>query len=413
MAPPQDKARSILLLCTKFGTSREDSYLTNELADALAEAGHIVQVIALQWSAPAGAAPCALKQENGVDVIIFSPWQINGLGRFVALATKWVASSLIAVAGVNRRLANRKFDLVIAFSPAVTCAFPILWALRRQGCHSYVYVTDFFPFHHASLGLVPRGVVFEFARRVETFLLHRFDVVGCMSRRGVDFLRSHYALRPQQRAEVLPLWGPTGLAPTMDRDEQRRLRGLPIDRPIAVFGGQITEGRGIEDILAAANLAATRRPELFFLLIGRGRLVPHVCEHIARGITNTTLFDAIPRNEYLSLVAACDIGIVSTLANTDVPTFPSKTIDYLRAGLPVVASVEATTDYGDFVAEQGFGVAVEAGDPSRLLGAIESVLDNPRAADTMRDAGKRTLTQVFDVRRAAAAILRQAFGLDV
>ena len=56
------------MLCTKFGTSREDSYLTNELADALAGAGHLVQVMVLQWSAPAGASPRELKQENGVDV---------------------------------------------------------------------------------------------------------------------------------------------------------------------------------------------------------------------------------------------------------------------------------------------------------------------------------------------------------
>jgi hypothetical protein len=42
------------------------------------------------------------------------------------------------------------------------------------------------------------------------------------------------------------------------------------------------------------------------------------------------------------LISACDVGIVCTVAGVD-SSFPSKTIDYLRAGLPIVAAVEQDT----------------------------------------------------------------------
>lgn len=69
-----------LFVCTKFGTSDDDRYLTNELADALALEGELVQVVALQWSAPPGVPPQAFRQSNGVEVLIVSPRQVKHLG---------------------------------------------------------------------------------------------------------------------------------------------------------------------------------------------------------------------------------------------------------------------------------------------------------------------------------------------
>ena len=403
-------SKRILFLCTRFETSDDNPYLTNDLVNALAATGNIVQVVALQWSPPPGGPPKAYRQANGVDVLFLSPRQLERLGKLVALGSKWIGSSLLAIRHIRRLLADRDFDLLIGFSPVVTCAFPILWAMRRFRCASYVYVTDFFPFHQRGAGQITNPFIFEIARRVETALLRQFDVIGCMSRLGVGYLKRNYKLRPEQRAEILPLWGASEFAPDVNRSAERRSYNLPVDKPIALFGGQISEGRGIVEILSTARIARSLRPDIFFLLIGRGRLVPLVEAYIEEGAGNLVLMDAIPRDRYLALVAACDVGIVSTIANVDVPTFPSKTIDYLRAGLPVVASVEKTTDYGEFVTKRSFGVAVEAGDPRRLFDAIGRVLDDPSRALAMREAGRRTLAEVFDVRKAAETIIRQSFG---
>jgi hypothetical protein len=101
------------------------------------------------------------------------------------------------------------------------------------------------------------------------------------------------------------------------------------------------------------------------------------------------------------------VGIVATVVNVDVPTFPSKTIDYLRAGLPVTASVEASTDFDSFVETQGFGLAVAAGRPDRLLDAIASIVGDDDRRRAMVLAGRKTLREVFDVDVAVTAMLDQ------
>jgi glycosyltransferase involved in cell wall biosynthesis len=250
---------------------------------------------------------------------------------------------------------------------------------------------------------------------MERALLRRFTVVGCMSPLGLRYLARNYALGPGQATGVVSLWGPQTLAANHDPDAVRVAHGLPQRRPIAVFGGQITHGRGIEDILASAGLARQGGSELLFVFVGRGPLTPLVEAAAGDGSSNVRLVGELGRDDYLDLVAACDVGVVATVADVDVPTFPSKTIDYLRAGLPVVASVEASTDFDAFVEAHGFGLAVTAGEPARLLQAIETVLADDDRRRAMAANGRRTLREVFNVEIAVTDMLaqiRQAQGAE-
>jgi glycosyltransferase involved in cell wall biosynthesis len=401
-------SRRILLVCTKFGRGEADRYLTNELADSFVELGCAVCVVAIDWNASAGLVEHAYYvQSNGVQVVETQPFILDRLGKIGALCAKWGGSSWFAAQQAKRHFKNQDFDLLIAFSPVVVTAFVVLWGLRHFKCRSYAYVVDFFPFHHRCLGAIPGGAVFKIARWAETALLERFDVIGCMSNRGVAYLREHYGVAAHQKARVLRLWGPGEGPLKLDPAEVRAQYVIPVERSIAVFGGQITHGRGIEEILQAAALARDTRPDLIFLFVGGGRLEPLVREQIANGADNVMLLAGMGRDQYLTLASACDVGIVCTVPNVDVPTFPSKTIDYLRAGLPVVASVEATTDFGDFVREQGFGLATGSGHPEALLAAIETIVDDSKAAKLMRISGQRTLHEVFAVEAAARTILAQ------
>jgi glycosyltransferase involved in cell wall biosynthesis len=337
--------------------------------------------------------------------MVLAPYALEGFGRLGALASKWVLSSLRAALQMRPALRGRHFDLLIAFSPISAVAAQVLWLTRRFGTRNYLVMWDFFPYHHRSIGLIPDGWPFAIARRLEQALIRRFDVIGCMSRRNVAYLQDHYALRPNQRAEILPIWGRIDAPPTMSRERARTAFGLPHDKTIVVHGGQITEGRGIDDILAAAAIARREHPRLAFLLIGEGRLTGAVNAHIAEGGDNVIYRPRIPRQEYLSVVSACDVGIVCTVRNVDVPTFPSKIIDYLRVGLPVVASVENSTDYGQFIEENGVGLAVSAGDPRAMVSAVSAIAHNAVAMKRMAEAGRRVLAECFNVERVAARLL--------
>ncbi len=398
---------SVALITSLYGEKVRETPLANELSAALAAAGHRTRVIAVQWSEPVGGGTSTAVEANGVAVTRIAPTAVVGVGRLVWRITKWTLTPLLSYFAARRALKGEHFDVAIGFSPAVALSGAFLAALPRSR-RSLLYVTDFFPFHHRSLGMVPAGPVFEIARALESTLFRRFGTVACMSQAGVDYLRAHYPVAATQKTAAIPLWSTVRPRPAPDRLAVRARHGLPADRPIALFGGQIAEGRGIDEILQAARLAADAGSRLFFAFVGRGPLEGLVRECVAEGHGNLALIPALPREDYLEVVGACDIGVVCTVRGVDVPTFPSKTLDYLQAGLPVVASVEASTDYGAFIENAGFGLAGLAGEPAVLLANLEKVAGAPETARAMGEAARRALADVFDVDRAVERLLAAA-----
>jgi glycosyltransferase involved in cell wall biosynthesis len=330
----------ILMLCTRYPLDSGDRYMTNELAAALAAAGHHVQVVVTAWDAPRQAGSWgswgarkarAVRSQDGVEALVIAPRAVEGLGRFVHNLSKWTLSSLFALRAMRRAIGGQRFDLMLCFTPCVTVAAQLVWATKRLRTTNMLLVHDFFPYHHRSIGLVPGGPVFAAARLLETYLMRRFDVIGCNWPGNMSYLREHYRLRPDQNVVWTPLWSEIAPPAARSKDRVRSQHQLPRDRKIIVFGGQITQGRGVDEMLAAAAIAEQARPDLAFLFVGDGRLVPLIEERIASGAGNLLRKQRMARDEYLSMLAACDIGLVATVPQVDSYSFPTKTID-LSAG---------------------------------------------------------------------------------
>jgi glycosyltransferase involved in cell wall biosynthesis len=394
----------ILMLCTKYPLDPADRYMTNELPSALVAAGHRVQVVVTQWAAPYGSATVSMRSQDGVDVLAIAPRAATGLGGFVEKASKWTLSSWFALREMRRALSGRAFDLLICFTPCVTVAAQLLWATRHFHTRNMLFVHDFFPYHHHEVGLIPGGPVFALAHWAEQRLIGKFHVIGCNWPGNIDYLRRNYHIRPQQQVIWTPLWGQIAAPPARPKASARAEHGLPPNGKIVVFGGQIVEGRGVEEMLAAADIARKARPEILFLFVGEGRLTPRIEQHIACGGDNVMLKRRIPRDEYLSLLDACDAGLVATVKHVDSSSFPTKTIDYLRASLPIVAAVEEDSDYRAFLDRWRIGVSTPAGDGPALYRALIGVLDDPQTKADFAQSARRCLEEVFDVRAAVARI---------
>lgn len=399
---------NIVMLCTKFSLVENDPWLTNELADALQGEGHSVTVINVDWAAKADEPDRHLVTTTGVQVVSIAPWCLCSQVPLLSQLVKWAGSSLRVVKILREQVKEKPVDLLVGFSPAVTMALPLLWQRFMGRARSYMVLWDFFPHHQQQIGLISSRAIFRVAKWVENSLIRYFDHVGCMSPANVAYLKKHYSLRARQQVHILPIWGKNVPVTTIDSREARLRAGLPLDRPVVIFGGQLVHGRGVEDLLDLARLAAQSGSHIHFLIMGSGTLEGLVKEYLDEGHGNLTWIARVPRDEYLNIAQACNVALVCTVRDVDVPSFPSKTIDYLRLGLPIIASVEKSTDYGDFLAEQGVGVSVEAGQPSRLYACIEQVLADERWLAQMSRRGLQCMATYFSVDRVAAQLIAQA-----
>ncbi len=404
----------IVLFVTKYPERIDDSYLPSEIADEWSRMGHDVTVVVTQWENKGRSSKTKFQRfPSGVQVHYFSPLHFTRLGRIVERVSRWVLTSFWLRQPIRMAAGSASsYDVVVFFAPIVVQMAQVADYAGTEK-NSYLYVTDFFPFAADKVGLIPKGPFFRIARWLENRTMRFFRTLGTMSPRNAAFLRAHYRVDPQQRVVVDMLWGPDPVDIRLDRRAIRAQHGVPQDRHLLLFGGQLSEGRGVDDIIAASKIAKHRDLNLCFVVIGEGRLRPQI-EEAARHLPEHLHYLApVPRDAYLELASACDLGLVVTVRDTDVPTFPSRTIDYLRVGLPVLAAVEATTDFGKVITELGLGTSVEAGHPEEFVEAALTLLADPSRYAAMRDACVEASKNQFHASRAAKNILKHAMVDEV
>jgi glycosyltransferase involved in cell wall biosynthesis len=392
------------MLCMQYPVGPGQSYMTTELADALTASGHRVEVLFLDWHAPAGDPTDDFTTTTGVRVVRVAPREIRRLGGVVRGASKFLLSGRHAARVAESLFDIAQFDAMIAWMPAIAVA-PLIPVLRRAGIrHRLLFIWDFFPDHHREIGRIPGGLPYRVARAWEQRLLGQFSAILCTLPGNADYLKRRFRVSEEQRVLVTPIWSVTTPRPHVDRAQVRVRHGLPADRPIAVFGGQLVEGRGFEQMLAAADAARAAGSTLLFLFVGDGRLAPMLRER-ARGEGNIMLLPPLPREAYLELLGACDVGMVATVPGVTSFSIPTKTIDYLRAGLPVIAAVEHGSDFVAILDLYGVGSAVSFGEPERFGTEAERLATDSVVRTKVREAAPRCLDEVFDVRHAVATVL--------
>lgn len=392
-----------LMICMQFPMEPGQSYMTTELADALVAEGHEVEVLFLDWSAREGGATSIVVRDNGVRVVRCAPRAIGRAGSLAWKASKFLLTGRHVADIARRHFDLPRFDAALAWMPALAIA-PLVPLLARAGiAHRILFIWDFFPDHHREIGRIPSGLSYRVARAWERRLVRQFTAIVCTLPGNADYLRRHYPLRPSQRVLVTPIWSRTDPVQVGDRSAIRASHGLPQDRPIAVFGGQLVEGRGFELMLAAADAGAAAKSSLAYLFVGAGRLADAITARV-QGQGNVFHLEPLPRDDYLRLLGACDVGMAATVPGVTSFSIPTKIIDYLRAGLPVVAALEPGNEVAEIIARYGVGASVGFGSPAQFHQAAERLVTDPAAQRAARAGARPCLDEVFDIRHAVATL---------
>lgn len=391
----------------RFPLEPGESYLTTELADALVDAGHEVEVVQLDWDAQPGGASERLTSARGVRVLRICPRAIGRPGSLAYRASKFVLSARHIGREVRRRISLAEFKAIIVWTPAIAFA-PVVRRAARAGVNRRIlFIWDFFPDHHAEIGRLPHGPVRWLARRLEESLLRTFTTIFCTLPANRDYLRQRFRLAPCQQVRVAPVWTKLEAAGSVDRARVRARYSLPAHALVAVFGGQLTAGRGIDQILEAAVLADRRDSSLTFLFVGDGPRAKSLAE-LAPSRPNVLHLPTMPAADYRELLGACDVGMVATVPGVTSHSMPSKTLDYLKAGLPVVAAVEPGNEFAGLIEQRDVGRAVPFDDASAFLCAATFLAADPHFRDGLRARTYSCLADLFDVRLTVSAILEAA-----
>ena len=348
--------KNILILTTKYPKEKNNLWLTNELALEFLKNDYFVQVIALSWHLNEYSTSC--EDEEGVSVLrIKLPNFFYKLGSFI----KVFIFQFYLFFYYFKYIRKQTFEMLISSTPAFIFLFFPYLLKRKYKILNYMILWDFYPYCLVSTNIIKNRMVESLMKYLEKISFRLYDIYGCMSKGNIEFFKEKYPeFFKNKVVEILPIWSKENEIRELDSFEKKQIREkykIAENDFLLIYGGAFSEVQELTKVLA---LAEKLKSNIKFIMIGEGKKKEELKNLVKiKNLNNVLIYDYIPREEYIKLLELCDMGIVCLNSNMKVPSFPSKTLDYFKRSIPILAMVDKTTDYLKILKEEKMGIGME------------------------------------------------------
>lgn len=267
---------------------------------------------------------------------------------------------------IKKYFSNVKFDLVLYETPPITFVSVVEYVKKRDNAKSYLMLKDIFPQNAVDLGMLDKngikGIIYKYFRKKEKKLYAVSDRIGCMSQANVDYVLKHNPEIDRSTVEICPNSIEISKYEISfeEKNAMRNKYGLPLDKRIFVYGGNLGKPQGIPFLIECLEKEKNNN-DVFFLIVGNGNYFDDLQKYMHdKKPFNAKLMASLPREDYDKLVCACDIGMIFLDHRFTIPNFPSRILSYMQACLPVLACTDPNTDIGDVAVEGNFGWKCES-----------------------------------------------------
>jgi glycosyltransferase involved in cell wall biosynthesis len=270
-------------------------------------------------------------------------------------------------------LTKIKADIFISFSPVITSWFFIFYFSKIK--KKALFYFDFFPIHHHQINKIKSFYFQKCLHHIESFLVKFFDFVGCMSPKNVDYFVDYFSFNKSKVFEV-PLWLRMSYFEKKSSDSVLLKEKLGIDNSdiILLFGGQLEKGRGIDFLCDFAKELTIRKIPATIIVLGKGSLQSKIIDASSH-YKKLKYLGSVTKSQYKKFLEVVDVGLAITVDGVNVPTYPSKIIEYSSASLPILASIEKASDLGNIIHLYNAGFVSNSGDMDMFLAHLVKYLD--------------------------------------
>jgi colanic acid biosynthesis glycosyl transferase WcaI len=346
----------------------------SELAQALSENGHAVEVLTGFPNYPSGELYAGYRLHlferstvSGISVIRTYEYPYHGkhiVGRLLNYGSL-VASMILAIP----RLGSA--DVMYVWHPPLTIGVAA-WVVSRARRIPFVYdVQDIWPESAVLSGLLRPGPLVRLISRLEKFIYKRADHIlvvtdgarANLMEKGVD----------PKKVSVMPHWIDETLFASVPAEEVEGIREKHGwgDRFVVLFGGNLGLVQGLDTVIKAASSLDPDRIRIVLLGDGSDR------ERLRRLAVDLQVSDRVqfidrhPMSAMPGFMAAADVLLVH-LKRSELSRYviPTKTFAYLAAGKPILMAMEGAA--ADMVQAAGAGMVIEPDDPVELANAISA-----------------------------------------
>ncbi|MAU15673.1 MAG: glycosyltransferase WbuB [Muricauda sp.] len=374
--------RKILFLALGYPNVAKSTVLYTDLMQEFAGQGHKVLVVAPAYE----KGNYGRRVEGNVEVL-----RVKTLPLFkVGPIKKGIANILLPFQYKKaiRKNGDMDFDLVILPTPPITLFSVAYWLKSKIKAKTYLILRDIFPQNAVDLEMMrENGILHRYFRKQELKLYKLADSIGCMSKANISYVKQHNPGLDHSKLHLLPNWEKIPLPVSKEGISKVSSKLGISDKFVAIFGGNLGKPQQLENIVGLAK-SCREIKDIFFLILGSGtesERVKQLIEH--HELTNIRLVGRVPKKEYVQILAAADVGLISLHEQFTIPNFPSKVLTYFGLKKPVLASLDLSTDFGQMLEETKSGLWSEAGDIEAFKKNLLWFYDNREQAIEMGENG--------------------------
>lgn len=357
-----------------------------DVVKTLASKGHKVYVACTNVALE--AEKVSFEQKGGVTLMRIKTGAVK---KNTNLLKKGLATIMLEptfIKAIKKYLSDVKFDLVLYHTPPVTFEKVVRFIKERDGAASYLLLKDIFPQNAVDLGMMSKhglkSLMYRYFRNKEKKLYAMSDYIGCMSPANVQYLLKHNSYLSPERVEVAPNSvelmksdldsSQEKAKQIVEREYIRSKYGLPKDKPIFIYGGNLGKPQGVDYLIKCLDMLKNRR-DCFFLIVGSGSeytkiqkwYEPHISEAVC-------VFRSLPKADYEMLARSCDVGLIFLDHRFTIPNYPSRLLSYLVAKMPVLCATDPNTDIGRIAEKNGYGFWCESVRPEDFVAIVDKML---------------------------------------
>jgi colanic acid biosynthesis glycosyl transferase WcaI len=160
---------------------------------------------------------------------------------------------------------------------------------------------------------------------------------------------------------------------------------------VVLFSGNHGYIAALESIIEAAELLRDQS-DILFLFAGEGSVKKDLINlKQEKGLDNVRFLSTLPRDEWLEMMAASDLGLVTLRRDLAELNVPSKVYTLMSAARPILASVPVGSEVAKIIEEANCGFIAPPQDPSGLANQILECREIREELDSMGVQGRKYL----------------------
>ena len=314
----------------------------------------------------------------------------------VATAIKRMIHELTFIgSSVLRALFSKRPDVYVVVAPPLLSGLAVGFIAKLKGRPVIFHIQDLQPDAAVWLGMLTQGWLIKTLYWFEALTYQWMNVVSGITPAMVSVLLEKDL--PRKKVKLLPNWIPINRdaeRPTRNSEEAmtvRRNLGVADETFLAVYSGNLGSKQGLDVLLDAAlelkkrNIPASK---ITLMICGDGAEKVRLTEKADElGLDNLIFRPLLPYEDYLAILTAIDVSLVTQVLGSGKAFFPSKVLSILAAGCPILAVCDDESPLHESLSEATAGVTAHPEDPAAIVNQLEGLAKAPEMLETYSKSG--------------------------